>query len=151
MADHVRQQIRNAVATRLTGLATTGANVYIKPMWVRSNGELPALEIMTGEDTVDVDMTHLTSAGAAYYRRLEVIVEAMAKVGGDVQDTLDTIAKEAEIALYADEKLGGLTKSIERVDAEQELSTEGEKKIGRLVMVFEFLYTVRGGAPDVAL
>jgi hypothetical protein len=49
MANHLRQQIRAAMAAQLTGLATTGNNVYVSRTRALPQGaSLPALRIYTG-------------------------------------------------------------------------------------------------------
>lgn len=150
MADHVRKQIRDAVVDALTGLTTTGSNVFVRPAWTRTASQLPAIEVETPVDQVDTDLSYMGSSGASYYRRLVVRLHVIGK-GATVQDTLDQVAKEIEVALYADQTLGGLAKSIAGLEVEQELTDEQDKPTGRQVVDVTYLYTVRGGAPDVAL
>ena len=45
MANHIRQQIREALGTQLTGLATTGANVFQTRIYPIEDDELPCLTI----------------------------------------------------------------------------------------------------------
>ena len=47
MANHIRQQIRERAGTVLTGLTTTGTNVFETRIYPLSNTNLPALAIYT--------------------------------------------------------------------------------------------------------
>ena len=51
MANHVRQQIREKIGTTLTGLTTTGSNVYQSRVYPLENINLPALIIYTKSET----------------------------------------------------------------------------------------------------
>ena len=47
MANHKRQQIREAVGTRITSLTTTGSNVFQSRVYPLETGNLPALIVYT--------------------------------------------------------------------------------------------------------
>ena len=47
MANHIRQQIREKFGTLLTGLTTTGSNVYQSRVYPLENANLPALIIVS--------------------------------------------------------------------------------------------------------
>ena len=47
MANHVRQQIRERIGTTLTGLTTTGSNVFESRVYPLEDSKLPALIIYT--------------------------------------------------------------------------------------------------------
>ena len=51
MANHVRRQIREQVGTVLTGLTTTGSNVYQSRVYPLEDGNLPGLVIYTKSET----------------------------------------------------------------------------------------------------
>ena len=51
MANHIRQQIREYFGTTLTGLTTTGSNVYESRVYPIENAKLPALVIYTKSET----------------------------------------------------------------------------------------------------
>ena len=50
MANHLRQQIRERIGTTLTGLSTTGSNVYQSRVYQLEDSNLPALLIYTKSD-----------------------------------------------------------------------------------------------------
>ncbi len=96
MADHVRKQLREAIESRLTNLTTTTSNVFgyrIHPLAVT---RLPALVITTpGDDAVPLGITE----PVIVERDLQVLVQGICGGTAALDDTLDTIAKEVEIAL----------------------------------------------------
>jgi len=47
MANHIRQQIREQFATQITGLTTTGSNVYQSRVYNLETGDLPAIIVYT--------------------------------------------------------------------------------------------------------
>ena len=47
MANHIRQQIRERIATNLTGLTTTGTRVYQSRVYPLEDNNLPGLIIYT--------------------------------------------------------------------------------------------------------
>ena len=148
MADHVRRQIRVAAVAALTGLSTTGARVYASRVYPLQDADLPALRIYTQEEAVQ-----LASLGVSRRRErtLDLVVEACAKAVSGLDDTLDQIQKEVEIALDANQGLGGLCKYVELKGVADALEGEAEKPVGVKRMVFEVLYYTALGAPDTAL
>jgi hypothetical protein len=55
MANHVRQQIRERVATTLTGLTTTGSKVYQSRVYPLAANNLPGLLVFTNSETSEPD------------------------------------------------------------------------------------------------
>jgi len=45
MADHLHKQIRAALVTKLTGLATSGARVYANRLYPLDSANLPGLRL----------------------------------------------------------------------------------------------------------
>ena len=54
MADHVRKQIRDAIVTLVTGLTTTGSNVFAGRTYALQDSELPALRVYTGDEDLTI-------------------------------------------------------------------------------------------------
>jgi len=147
MANHVRQQIREAAAALLTGLNTTGPRVYQSRVKVLADNELPCLVVLTNSEQIDrLDI----SPDPQLERSLDLVVLAKAKHTADLDDKLDTIIKEVEIAAN-NTTLGGLISSIQLSSIEVELNGEGEKPVGQATMTFNITYTTRASAPDVAI
>lgn len=146
MADHLRDQIRAAAAAALTGLATTGARVYVSRAQDMQAANLPGLRLYTTEESAE-----MLSLGIARIRQrtLTLIVEACVKAASGYDDTVDDIAKEVEIALDASNTLGGLCKWIEPTQFTLELGGEGDKVVAVGRMTFEVRYYAAQGTPDV--
>ena len=57
MANHLRQQIRERIGTTLTGLSTTGSNVFQSRVYPLEDTNLPALVIYTkSEESMPIDI-----------------------------------------------------------------------------------------------
>ena len=99
MANHLRQQIRERFATQVTGLATTGSNVYQSRFYNLEAGELPAILIYTAQEEIEA-----VSIGSnrVLERTLSLAVECYVKGVTNADDTVDTIAKEVEVAIATD-------------------------------------------------
>jgi hypothetical protein len=152
MANHVRQQIREAVATTLTGLATTGSRVYQSRIRPLADAELPALRVFTSQESVNNAVT--IGFPNRQERTLTVRVEAVVKAVSAYDDTLDTIIKECEAALNASTSAytaGGLARGGITLDAiEIDLDADTDKPVGIARMDFQALYFTQSNAPDVA-
>lgn len=148
MAAHLRTQIRAAVAGALTGLATTGSRVFQSHVYKLESAGLPGLLIATeSEESSVIEMT----APMAVERRLMLQVVALAKGTSDVDDTIDQICKEVEVALAMPcAALAGLSNSIELRSTEIDFDGDSEQPVGRATMRFEVVYFTEQNAPDVA-
>lgn len=124
---HVRKNIRDNVATTLTGLTTTGSNVFKTRLFPLGEAKLPALCIYTKTENI----TYPTiSPPRTQVRELEVIVEAYIKGTDAVDDTLDVIAVEVEEAIYTDLTRGGYAKDTQVTDFEADYTAVGEQSVG---------------------
>ena len=147
MANHVRQQIRERVGTVLTGLTTTGSNVYQSRVYPLSTSNLPGLLIYTLSETSEPDTMGVQQG---VERLLTLAVEGYAKATANLDDTLDTICKEVETAIAGDTKLNNLARNAFLTSTEIQLNGDGEQPIGVATMTFEVNYRTINNAPDVA-
>lgn len=148
MANHIRQQIREYFGTTLTGLSTTGSNVFESRVYPLENTKLPALVIYTKSETSEpivIGTDRLIS------RELSVVVEGYCKTTTNFDDTIDTISKEVEEAIAADRTLGGLAKDTYIESTEIEYTGEGEQPVGYVTLTFLTNYYVQETNPDVAV
>ena len=148
MANHIRQQIREYFGTTLTGLSTTGANVYESRVYPIENTKLPALVIYTKSETSE---PIVIGTDRVMSRELSVVVEGYAKATTNFDDTIDTISKEVEEAIAADRTLDGLAKDCYLESTEIEFNGEGEKPLGYVSLTFLTNYYVQETNPDVAV
>jgi hypothetical protein len=148
MANHVRQQIREKIGATLTGLTTTGSNVFESRVYPLENANLPALIIYTKEESSE---PIVIGTQRVMSRELAVVVEGYAKATSNFDDTIDTISKEVEAAIAADRTLDGLAKDTYLESTEIEFNAEGEKPLGYVSLTFLTNYYVKENAPDVAV
>lgn len=146
---HVRTQIRDAFVARLTGLPTTGANVFGQR--TRPNTDaLPYLKVFIGDDSGE-----LLTVGddRSEQRNAEIVIEAYAKDGGDMEDILDQIALEvqAQIATTADLRFGGLVSDIGAPGIQPDVDDSLEKPCGVNRITYPITYFIAGTNPAVAL
>jgi len=152
MANHIRRQVRDAFATLVTGLTTTGANVFVNRVDPVATGDLPALLIATPSE--QVEKASIGMPNPFVRRALTLTVTAMARASSTVWNTLDLICQEVEEAVFLDETtatLGGLCKDTALVATEISISGEGDRMVGIAAMQFEILIHAREGIPDAAV
>ncbi len=145
---HVRQQIREYFGTNLTGLTTTGSNVYQSRVYPLDNTRLPALLIYTKSEASE---PIVIGTDRVMSRELSVVVEGYVKSTTNFDDTIDTISKEVEEAIAADRTLGGLAKDTYIESTEISFNAEGEKPLGYVSLTFISNYYVQETNPDVAV
>ena len=147
MADHLRKQIRSAAVNALTGLATTAARVKNSPVNALQESDLPGLRVFTQGESAQI-----ASMGSTRKRErtLTLVVEACVKATTGYADTVDLIAKEVEVALDANNTLGGLCAQIEPRAFSEDQDGAGDKPVAVGRIEFEVLYYTRKGAPDTA-
>ncbi len=134
---HVRQQIRDDIVTTLTGLTTTGSNVFRSRIFPLEETNLPALCIYTKSETSEYDTIGLPRS---VNRVLDVAVEAYVKGVSNYDNTLDTIAVEVEEAIAADITLGNLAKDAQITAFEADFAGDGEQPVavGRFTVTVEY-------------
>jgi hypothetical protein len=145
---HIRKQIRDAFALAVTGLTTTGSNVFIGRVEPIEMAKTPALVIFTPDDERE--------AGAGgpvprtYHRiiTIEVIGETYQ---ADPIDLLDTIAVEVETAAAADITLGGICQDLTLRGSEITLTGESAQPSGVIIMQFLARYHHKENTPEVAI
>lgn len=150
MADHLRKQIRDALVTAVTGLTTTGARVYKGRAYAVESQDLPCLLVYTGGETVS---NRSLPTPRLQDREVEFVVEALATaVDSSLDDSLDLICKEVEVAL-ADNSFSGKSKGtgLKRVGAAEIVGGDSAKPIGAKRMVWGVHYAVRSNAPDTSI
>ena len=146
MPTHVRRQIREAAASVLAALSTTGTRVSQSRMRPRADAALPALLIETNEESISPH-----SIGAQLQRDLTLTVRGVAKATSDVDDTLDAIALEVETALAAAPTLGGLSSqtALQRITVDFDDSTD--KPVGVIALDYQVTYFTNAGSPGSIL
>lgn len=147
MANHLRRQIREAVGTIVTGLTTTGARVFQSRDYPLQTADLPGLLIYTRRETSQPSTIH---PGRVVERAVQVVIEGVAKATADLDDTLDQIAKEIEIAM-AGPPAALLALSDDATLRSTDIDAQNaEKPTGHIRMTYLVEYSNAENAPDVA-
>tara|TARA_B100000131_G_scaffold322373_1_gene376096 strand:+ start:2412 stop:2852 length:441 start_codon:yes stop_codon:yes gene_type:complete len=133
---HARQTIRERFVTLVTGLSTTGSNVFDTRLYNLTQDNLPALVVVAENETSELDEV----SPGALIRNLEIICECFVEQNNDIEDTMDNICEEVEEAIGADPTLNGTSILCELTTTEIEYSSLGEKPIGTARMVFNVSY-----------
>lgn len=139
---HLRTSIRNNVTTTLTGLSTTGTNVFESRIYPNELSKVPLLNIYSNTETSEL------SAIGKIERNLEIMVEGFAKATTNVDESLDTIAKEVEVAMATDLTRGGYAKTTFLTNTEYELENIGNQQIGVIKMTFNVQYITSKDDPE---
>ena len=148
MANHLRRQIRERAATTLTGLTTTGSNVFQSRVYPMESAGLPGLCIYTTDEAIEIQSMGGTRNVS---RDLTLIVEAYATDSANVDDTLDQIGKEIEVAMSGDITLNNLAQDSYLSSVEITLSGDGSTGIGKITHSYTVVYQTAENAPDAAL
>ena len=139
---HKRTSIRNNVTSTLTGLTTTGSNVFESRIYPNELAKLPLLNIYSNSET-----SELASIGKLD-RSLEIMVEGFAKATSNVDEALDTIAKEVEVALANDLTRGGHAKETFLTSTDFELESIANQQIGVVKLNFTVRYITTKVNPE---
>ena len=140
---HVRKQIRDAIITALTGLSTTGSNVFRSRIYPLESNKIPGLCVFSKSEATTFDtLTRPRSVN----RVLEIGVEAYVKATSNYDNTLDTIAVEVEEAIASDVTLGSLAKDTQVTSFEADFSGEGEQPVAIGRFTVEVIYRTLGVA-----
>lgn len=146
---HAREQLRAAVVTTLTGLTTTGARVTASRVYPHDDAALPSLVVYTpGESLMEGD---IPTGDPLELRALTLNIEGRAKAAAGIDDTLDDISAEVETAMYADQTLGGLAKTLELKSVATTFTGESDQPVGLIELVFEIVYRVDARNPLVII
>jgi len=144
---HLRQSIRERIATDVTGLSTTGSNVFQSRVYPVEDGSLPCLLVYTTSEESEV--TEIASP-RPMTRFLNVIVQGV--VGATTpDDTLDDISKEVEVALAGDVSINNLANNSFLSSTTIEFNAEGAKPIGTVMLNYIVEYRNVDNNPESAI
>lgn len=144
---HVRQQIRDRIATLVTGLPTTGASVYKMRRYALDDAKLPAICVYTTDESSGL----ITVSTRTLRRVINAVVEIYAKgASATIHDTIDGICVSAEEAIAADFGLNGLAKSCILTSTETDINVDGQNGIGSARLVYAVEYVTSIGDVETA-
>lgn len=143
---HMRTQIRGATKTAITGLVTTGANVFNGGPRPLNETQMPGLKVSCPLETSGV------AAGGGskplLSRRAVLFIDIHVQKVDDYEDEVNKIAGEVEVALGNTRTLGGLVKNLEPKGFEIQFSDETQKPVAVGRLTYEALYFTSQGVPD---
>tara|TARA_B100001939_G_scaffold308486_1_gene289126 strand:- start:466 stop:912 length:447 start_codon:yes stop_codon:yes gene_type:complete len=148
MADHIRQQIRERIATNVTGLTTTGSRVYQSRVYPMASANMPGLLVYSTSEDSEIDAMGATGV---LNRVLNISIEGYVKTITEFDDKIDDICKEVETAMAGDQKVNGLAKNSFLQSTEIEFSGDGDQPIGVVTLNYVVQYRTATNAPDAAL
>ena len=96
---HLRTQIRQRIVTNLTGLTTTGSNVYDTRVYPMGADKLPGLAVYTKAESTEYETMR---PPRTLRKTITAVIEIYVKMTSTFDEVLDTIAAEIETALYSD-------------------------------------------------
>ena len=96
---HVRQSIRDNAVTAVTGLSTTGSNVFRSRVYPLGTNKLPALCVYTDSEVVEYNRLDRVRD---VDRTVDIIIEAYVRAVSNYDTSLDTICSEIEAGMAAD-------------------------------------------------
>ena len=140
MANHLRRQIRERVATMLTGLSTTGSNVFQSHVYPLENSDLPALCIYTQDEEIEVGAM---GDPRVCHSTMTLIVDGYAQTSSNLDDQLDQIGKEVQVAMTGDLDINNLVKDSYLSSVDISYSGEGTSPIGIIRHNYSVLYRIR--------
>lgn len=141
---HIRQLIRDQVVSALTGLSTTGVNIFSARVYPMDYGSLPGIIVYTETESTEYVTTSLPRT---QLRSLTVTAEAYVRAVADYDDTIDTISAEIEAAIYSDVTLGGYAKDSKITGFESAFSGDVEQPIMTGKLTIQVIYTSTEGTP----
>ena len=136
---HIRKLIRDDIETTLTGLSTTGSNVFASRVYPIQTARMPGLCIYTSSETIEAQTI---KPPRGLIRSLEVSVEAYVE-SATADDVLDTIAAEVEAAMTTDLTRGGNAKDTRLVSFEADFAGDGERPVVVGRFIFEIVYSTQ--------
>lgn len=138
---HVRQQIRDRIATVLSGITGFSTSVYKMRRYALDDAKLPAIAVYTVDES-----SNLITLGLRTIRRVvNVGVEIVAKgASSSIADTIDGYCVSVEEAIANDFTINGLAKSCILTSSTIDVNVEGEKAVGtaRLVFAVEYITAI---------
>ena len=140
MANHLRRMIRERVATMLTGLSSTGSNVFQSHVCPLENDDLPSLCIYTQDEEIEVGAS---GDPRVYHSTMILIVDGYAQTSSNLDDQLDQIGIEVQVAMAGDIDINNLVKDSYLSSVDISYSGEGTSPIGIIRHNYSVLYRIR--------
>ena len=145
---HTRKLLRDRLVSTLTGLSTTGSNIYQSRVYPLASDKLPGLLIFSKSENVEYSSMGLPRIQE---RTVSFTLEVYVKGVSGYDNSLDQICLEIEEALYADITLNGNAANVMLSDFSADFNGDGDQPVAVATMTVDVLYRVRENNPDVAI
>ena len=146
---HIRQQIREAAVTVLTGATAAGSRVYKSS---RTDpfpaDELPGIRVSVPNEESGVQNK---GSPALLGREIVLRVAAWDAAGDDIDDLLDDLAEDIEVAVAVSARFGGLALEVTLSSTEVEITGEGANRAGVIVLDFGVVAATLESDPATAV
>jgi hypothetical protein len=134
---HVRQQIRDRIASDLTtGVPLVANRVYTSRVYPLTEANLPAITVHTGSEASSL----MAMGTVTLTRSVSISVDAYVRATNAFDDDVDAICVQIEDALGGDFRLGGIAKDIVLVSTDIDFSGEAEQPVGIARLTFDVRY-----------
>lgn len=144
---HARAAIRTALTAALTGLTTTGANVFTEFDQPAAQSAVPCLVINVASESVEYEGGASMGASASanrIEREIELHVQGYAKTDAE----LDTIAEEVEAAMHTPGNFSTVSSiDIKTGDQAVTFDNDGDFVVGMIDLVFLISYRTAENDP----
>lgn len=146
---HVRAQIRQGIAQVLTGLNKTGSRVYPSRMFSLDESDLPSISVYTTDEASPEEITKVTlGTPSRLHRNLPLIIEGHAIVDEKIDDELDQIALEIEVAMGAPFSIDSHALAVRLVSTQMIISGDGDAQVGVVRLLYSISYSTLETSPD---
>ncbi len=144
---HQRRNIRDAIVAALGGIS---ANVTVGIVYPEQPENLPAVNVLTGDETVTDDQQVMaTTLQPALYQIRELVMQFECRALVDpLDDALDALALEVEQALGVDVTLGGAADRIVYSGCSTDREGDLEAPAGVLTLDYQVFYRVNARDPQ---
>lgn len=141
---HIRKLIRDNIVTSLTGLSSTGSNVYASRVYPLTANKLPGLAIYTNSEQVQY---RTMAPPRTLIRTMTVNVEIYVKAVTTFDDDIDTVVAEVEAALHTDLTRGGYAEDTKITSLDVQFSGDGDQPVAGARLDVEVTYFATEGSP----
>ncbi|HYF17692.1 MAG TPA: hypothetical protein VEA40_07455 [Ramlibacter sp.] len=153
MADYMQQRILDALEAALVAAGGSGGwgnRVFVDRVDALQPGELPAILIEAGEETVDFASPSGNYGRQQRQRRdFNVLVCPCAAHNDEAGKQLRAMCKEIELAIFADAPLNDLARDVPRLlGSKTSLFGEGTSVLAQQPMAWSFPYFTLSNQPD---
>nr|BAR35091.1 Phage minor tail protein U [uncultured Mediterranean phage uvMED] len=145
---HARKAIRDNIKTTLSGLTTTGTNVYQSRVYPMAASRLPGILIYNKIEETE----YRTVNSPRLQERVSTFnIEVYVKGTANFDDSLDQICLEIEEALSVDLTRGGNAEDTRITTFEADFNGDGDQPVAVALLTVEVRYQARENNPDVSI